>query len=56
MGTCFKKLHQQGNITVAQSPKDCVVFGMPKVAVELGGVDHILEIDQIAQFLNNLEK
>ncbi len=52
----LKKLHQQGNITVAQSPKDCVVFGMPKVAVELGGVDHILEIDQIAQFLNNLEK
>lgn len=52
----LKKLHDQGNLTVAQSPKDCVVFGMPRVAVELGAADKVLEIDDIADFINSLEK
>jgi len=51
----MKKLHELGNYTIAQSPKDCVVFGMPRVAVELGAADKILEVNDIADFINHLE-
>ncbi|HOJ50309.1 MAG TPA: chemotaxis response regulator protein-glutamate methylesterase [Spirochaetota bacterium] len=50
----IKKLHELGHPTIAQSPSDCVVFGMPRVAIELGGVDKILDINDIADFINNL--
>jgi len=29
-----------GAITFAQDQESCVVYGMPKVAVELGGIQH----------------
>lgn len=32
-------MHQAGALTLAQERHSCVVFGMPKVAIELGGVD-----------------
>jgi two-component system chemotaxis response regulator CheB len=50
----LKKLHNMGNPTLAQSPKDCVVFGMPRVAVENGAADKILEINGIADLINHL--
>ncbi|MBU0637894.1 MAG: chemotaxis-specific protein-glutamate methyltransferase CheB [Planctomycetes bacterium] len=33
------RLRQQGALTIAQSRDSCVVYGMPKVATEIGGVD-----------------
>ena len=48
----INKLHAQGNYTLAQSPQDCVVFGMPKVAIELGGIDKVLMLDDMAEFIN----
>ncbi|MCD6327745.1 chemotaxis response regulator protein-glutamate methylesterase [bacterium] len=35
--------------TIAQDEKTCVVYGMPKVAVELGATDCILPLDRIAE-------
>lgn len=37
-----------GAVTIAQDEKSCVVFGMPKEAISLGGVDHVHDIDSIA--------
>jgi len=37
-----------GAKTIAQDEKSCVVFGMPKVAIELGGVDKIVPLDRIS--------
>ncbi len=51
----LKELYNLKNVTIAQSPKDCVVFGMPKSAIELGVVDKVLEIKDIADFINNIE-
>ncbi len=34
-------LRKAGAITVAQNQESCVVFGMPKVAIEMGGAEHI---------------
>jgi len=44
----LKELHETGAHTIAQDEASCVVFGMPKEAIALGGVDQILPLNQIA--------
>ncbi|MFT3784471.1 MAG: chemotaxis response regulator protein-glutamate methylesterase [Nibricoccus sp.] len=44
----MKELHDTGAHTIAQDEASCVVFGMPKEAIRLGGVDQILPLQQIA--------
>ncbi len=44
----MKELHETGAHTIAQDESTCVVYGMPKEAVRLGGVDEILPLHQIA--------
>lgn len=36
-----------GGTTIAQNNRSCVVFGMPKSAIETGKIDKILSIDEI---------
>ncbi|MGB8932430.1 MAG: chemotaxis response regulator protein-glutamate methylesterase [Anaeromyxobacteraceae bacterium] len=42
------ELRQAGAHTIAQDESTCVVFGMPKEAIERGGVDEILPLPRIA--------
>lgn len=42
------EMKQAGAYTIAQDEASCVVFGMPKEAIALGGVDKILSLDRIA--------
>ncbi len=51
----MKELHDTGAYTIAQDEKTSVVYGMPAVAVKLGGVDRILPLNLIAQSLINDE-
>lgn len=44
----MKEMKEAGAGTIAQDEKSCVVFGMPKEAIKLGGVDKILPLDNIA--------
>jgi two-component system chemotaxis response regulator CheB len=41
-------MRQAGARTVAQNKETCVVFGMPKVAFERGGVECLKPLDRIA--------
>lgn len=41
-------MKEQKAFTVAQDEKTCVIYGMPKVAVELGAVVSVLPLKQIA--------
>jgi two-component system chemotaxis response regulator CheB len=41
-------MHSYGAHTIAQDEKSCVIFGMPKEAIELGGVDEVLPLSHIA--------
>jgi two-component system chemotaxis response regulator CheB len=41
-------LHQHGAYTLAQDEASCVVFGMPKEAIKLGGVDTVLSLNAMA--------
>jgi two-component system chemotaxis response regulator CheB len=45
----MKLLHDRGARTIAQNEQTCVVFGMPKEAIHLGGVDEVLPITQVAR-------
>ena len=47
----LKAIHDMGGPTVAQDEATSVVYGMPKVAAELGAVDHIVPLDKIAASL-----
>jgi len=42
------EIKKRGGKTIAQAENDCVVFGMPKAAIELGAVDKVLPLDLIA--------
>ncbi|MEH2059694.1 MAG: chemotaxis response regulator protein-glutamate methylesterase [Nostoc sp.] len=44
----LKRLRQEGWQTIAQDRKTCVVYGMPKVAVELGSAVEVLPVEAIA--------
>ncbi len=51
------KLKQSGAITLGQDEKSCVVYGMPKVAYELGAVSKEVSINNMSQeILRSLEK
>ena len=41
------EMHDAGARTVAQNEASCVVFGMPKEAIRLGGVDQVLPLEAI---------
>ncbi len=43
----MKKLKEAGATTLAQNEDTCVVYGMPRAAVELGVVDQVLPLERI---------
>jgi len=47
------EMKQAGATTAAQDEASCVVFGMPKEAIKLGGADRVMPLGQIAQTLVN---
>ena len=40
--------------TVAQDESSCIIFGMPKEAIALGAVKHILPLREIPEFLSKI--
>jgi len=43
----LKEMHEAGAPTIAQDEETCVVFGMPKEAIKLGGVDRVMGLQDI---------
>ena len=43
------EMHEAGARTVAQDEASCVVFGMPKEAIKLGGVDKVVPLQAISR-------
>ncbi len=44
----LKALHDRGGLTLAQDEATSVVYGMPRVAAELGAVDHVVPLANMA--------
>ncbi|MFG0253384.1 MAG: chemotaxis protein CheB, partial [Phycisphaerales bacterium JB038] len=50
-------MRQAGSITMAQDEASCVVFGMPKEAIRMGGAEKVVSLDQVAMtILRSLEE
>ncbi|OHD19361.1 MAG: hypothetical protein A2Y34_02840 [Spirochaetes bacterium GWC1_27_15] len=45
----LKAIKDAGGTTIAQNEESCVVYGMPKAAVDIGAADYIMDIDAIVQ-------
>jgi two-component system, chemotaxis family, protein-glutamate methylesterase/glutaminase len=41
------EMRQAGATTIAQDRASCVVFGMPKAAIDLGAASEVLPLDEI---------
>ena len=52
----LRAIHAAGGPTLAQDEATSAVFGMPRAAIELGAVDRILPIDDIARALVELTR
>jgi two-component system, chemotaxis family, protein-glutamate methylesterase/glutaminase len=44
----LKEMRDAGSATIAQDEKSCVVFGMPKEAIRLGGAERVLALEELA--------
>ncbi|MEZ4443627.1 MAG: chemotaxis response regulator protein-glutamate methylesterase [Polyangiaceae bacterium] len=42
------KMRQAGATTIAQDEESCVVYGMPRAAVERGAAEHVLPLNRVA--------
>ncbi len=47
------QMNRSGASTIAQDEASCVVFGMPREAIKLGGVDKVVDLDRITQVIVN---
>jgi two-component system chemotaxis response regulator CheB len=50
----MQSVAQAGGMTIAQDEASCVVFGMPRHAIELGSAQHVLPPPDIARLLLDL--
>jgi two-component system chemotaxis response regulator CheB len=50
----MEKIKMNGGSTVAQDEETCLVFGMPKVAIERGCVDWVVSLDMIPEKVMDL--
>lgn len=49
----LKRLHDLGWHTIAQREESCVVYGMPKAAVDLAAVRETLQLEKIADSIKS---
>ncbi len=47
----IEKIYKSGGMTIAQDENTSVVYGMPKEAVNTGGVQHVIPIGEIGFFI-----
>lgn len=47
----LKEMREHGALTLAQDEASCIVFGMPKRAIEMDAVDRVLSLSQIPRHI-----
>jgi two-component system chemotaxis response regulator CheB len=52
----MKYIHERGGMTVVQEPTECMIDTMPKAALAVTKIDHVMKVDQIVEFLKDLDK
>lgn len=52
----MKQIHDRSGLTIVQEPAECMIDTMPKAALAVTPIDHVLRVDQIVEFLKELDK
>jgi two-component system chemotaxis response regulator CheB len=52
----MQKIAERGGLTIIQNPADCLIDTMPSSALKITAIDHILNTDEIIDFLLELDK
>lgn len=52
----MKKIKDRGGLTIVQEPTECMIDTMPVAAMKLTQIDHVLTVQQIINFLLELDK
>lgn len=47
----LKAIKEAGGSTIAENEATCVVFGMPKAAIDAGVVDEVVPLPKIAEMI-----
>jgi len=51
----MKAIKDRKGLTIVQEPSECMIETMPKAALSVTEIDYILKVDQIIEFLQELE-
>jgi two-component system, chemotaxis family, protein-glutamate methylesterase/glutaminase len=51
----MRSVKERKGITIVQDPSECMIETMPRAALSVTNIDHILKVDQIIDFLCELE-
>lgn len=52
----MKHIHERGGVTIVQEPTECMIDTMPKAALGITKIDYTLKVDQIVEFLKELDR
>lgn len=52
----MKHIKDRGGLTIVQDPAECMIETMPKAALAVTQIDHVLKVDQIVEFFKDLDK
>lgn len=55
-GLGMKHIKDKGGLTIVQEPSECMIDTMPKAALSLTQIDYTLKVDEIVEFLIELDK
>jgi two-component system chemotaxis response regulator CheB len=55
-GMGMKHIHDKGGLTIVQEPTECMIDTMPKAALSLTKIDHVLKVDEIVSLMNELDR
>jgi two-component system chemotaxis response regulator CheB len=50
----MKHIKDKGGLTIVQEPTECMIDTMPTAAMKVTDIDYVLKIDEIVNFLNEL--
>ena len=52
----MKNIHEKRGLTLVQEPSECMIDTMPRAALSVTKIDHVLKIDQIIEFFKELDR
>lgn len=55
-GLGMKHIHDKGGLTIVQEPTECMIDTMPRAALSLTKIDHVLKVDEIVSLMKELDK